>query len=251
MAITKPQPQPYRIDWGSGENIAELNSKLGQKCAEIDESLQILFDNDKTLLENDTELDSDSASLSSTGPIVIIQEIGRDGEDGFVVPGPAGPTGATGATGAAGASASWTTVFKTANTVRHDNTLAADPDLVVALTASKSYAIRLVVHFSSTTAADIKYRHAGPASPTRMFCHRYTRGPDLASVYAMDEAYSASDVAIACLDGVLAGFMQMDFSIVNGVNAGDFAFWWAQNTTQAGDDTTIHAGSYVEYKQLD
>jgi len=149
------------------------------------------------------------------------------------------------------ASAAWTTVFKAANTVRHNNTLAADPDLVVPLVANKAYTIRLVVHFSSTTAADIKYRHAGPASPTRVHCHRYTRGPDLASVYAMDEAYSAADVAIACLDGELAGFMQMDFSIVNGANAGDFAFWWAQNATQAPDDTIVYAGSYVEYRQLD
>lgn len=57
--IITPRTQPYRIDWSPTDDISEMNERLIQRCAEIDESLESLFDDIKILADNaNTEVDT-------------------------------------------------------------------------------------------------------------------------------------------------------------------------------------------------
>lgn len=141
----------------------------------------------------------------------------------------------------------WRTVVKaTTETVQSNTTLFTDAELKFPMLANTKYTFRLRVIFETGATGDFKFRHTGPASPTLV---RITRAHIIGagSAYAgitTDSAYSASDVAVAGAAGV--GWVEFDGIIHNGANAGDFAFRWAQNASQAVD-TSVYAGSYIDY----
>lgn len=124
-------------------------------------------------------------------------------------------------------------------------TLAADPDLKVPLAVNTLTTIRGKIYYTTTAAGDFKWRHTGPASPTRVRVNRHTVAPgDTAdSGIATDSAFSSGDITV--LGGAGVGVITIDAFIQNGANAGSFGISWAQNTSDGGN-TIVEVGSYLE-----
>ena len=142
-------------------------------------------------------------------------------------------------------------IAKGADTTRTaTTTLSADPDLQFSMTASSKYWIRLAAFFDTTAAADFKWRHNGPASPTliRLLRRWIIPGGTAEAGIAIDTAFSAADLAITST-GTNGGVVTLEGVVANGLNAGTFSFSWAQNTSDAGN-TIVRAGSTLEYAKL-
>jgi hypothetical protein len=138
-------------------------------------------------------------------------------------------------------------VKKTSDTTRTANTtITADPALSFALAANTKYFVRVRVFFDTTAAGDFKFRHTGSASPTLVRLRRahVVPGATAFAGIAVDQAFSASDVAVAGT-GTNGGYVEIE-GVIHNLNAGTFAFAWAQNTSDAGN-TSVRAGSYIEY----
>jgi hypothetical protein len=142
-------------------------------------------------------------------------------------------------------------VIKTADETKTSNaTLAADGALVFAMDANSKYAVRGRVFFDTTATGDFKWRHTGPSSPALVRVKRQSLLPGASALsnIALDTAYSAADVTETGT-GTTGGYIEFEGIIHNGVNAGNFQFQWAQNTSDAGN-TTVRAGSSIEYRKV-
>lgn len=142
----------------------------------------------------------------------------------------------------------WTMVSKSANEARNTNTtLADDGALVFSMAASTKYRIRCRVWYDTAATPDFKYAIAGPASPTLVRIERRSciAGGTPANVTGLDQAAVGSTALAGA--GTVAGLVSFEAIWHNGSNAGTFSFQWAQNTSN-GSDTTVLAGSYLEYQ---
>lgn len=126
-------------------------------------------------------------------------------------------------------------------------TLADDAVLKFAMLANTKYAIRASIFWDTVAAADIKFRHVGPASPTLVRILRWDVAPGTVAVQnlAVDVAYSSGDIACTSV-GTTGGWLTLEGIIHNGANAGDFKIQWAQNVSDAGN-TSVLAGSFLEW----
>lgn len=139
----------------------------------------------------------------------------------------------------------WTTVKKTTDeTTNTDATLSDDSALVVPLAAATNYVIRGTVFYDTPTAADFKFSFNGPASPSLVNIAFNFIDTDGSAGEDSNEAYGVS-VSITGLAGTF-GLVKFTALIRNGANVGNFTFQWAQNTSN-GSNTTVRAGSYLEY----
>lgn len=138
---------------------------------------------------------------------------------------------------------------KTAITSRTNNTLTADPTLVVAMLASKTYVVSFRVWFTGSTADDFKFRITGPAAPVTVKMVRRHIPPNTTTyTVAVLEAYDAADINIACNTGDV-GFIEIDVIVENGINAGNLAFEWA-NQNGGGGTSSVNKGSFLQYREL-
>jgi hypothetical protein len=140
----------------------------------------------------------------------------------------------------------WTRLSKENDETRNSTTtLAADSDLQFLMEANTVYAGRMVVFFDTGAAPDFKFEFSGPSSPTAVRINGEHIAPgDAAFTEFNDEAYNVTGTPIG--SGTVGGCVKADFLVQNASNAGTFSFDWAQNTSDAGD-TTVLAGSYLEY----
>lgn len=140
----------------------------------------------------------------------------------------------------------WTTVKKTSTTTRTStSTLAPDPDLKVTMLANTTYHIRGVIYGSTNATPDFKYRFTGPASPTSVRIdriHRMITGTPPSN--GMSAAYDSSDLVFNATWNQ-AFMFEFWIQIVNGANAGDFNFEWAQNTSDVAN--TNVTSSFIDY----
>ncbi|MDB5707864.1 MAG: hypothetical protein JWN66_4980 [Sphingomonas bacterium] len=134
-------------------------------------------------------------------------------------------------------------------TITSDATLNVDTDLSVPIAANALVRITGKIYFTTTAAADFKWRHTGPASPTKVRVQHATiaAGDTAYSNIAIDTAFSTADIAVTGAAGT--GWVEIDAVIANGVNAGNFGISWSQNTSDASN-TTVEAGSYLEATPL-
>lgn len=140
----------------------------------------------------------------------------------------------------------WQTISKSASETRQSGaTLADDTDLLFAVAASTKYRIRGTVFFDTTAAADFKYGWAIPASPTLV---RIFRSDAVAGAAPAEIAVDVANVATVTLagSGTTGGLVTFTYLLHNGSTAGNWSFQWAQGTSTAAD-TTVLAGSYIEY----
>ncbi len=146
---------------------------------------------------------------------------------------------------------SWNSAKKSiTTTITADDTLNVDADLKFPMLASTKYAVNATIFFDTTAAADFKWRHTGPASPTLVRIYRYWVLPGATSIagLAIDTAFSSGDLAAAG-SGTTGGFITIEGVIHNGVNAGDFGISWSQNVSDAGN-TSVLAGSVLNWKLI-
>ena len=145
----------------------------------------------------------------------------------------------------------WRPIYKTADeTVTTDTVLSNDAALLFSVATSTKYSFRFRVWFDSAIAADFKFGINGPATPT-IFRAAYTYiDPEGLDVTNTLSAYETTGIAVVYATTNTGGYVSINGIIQNGSNAGSVSFTWAQNTSNAGN-TTVLAGSYVEYAVLD
>jgi lysophospholipase L1-like esterase len=134
-------------------------------------------------------------------------------------------------------------------TITADASLNIDADLSLPLAANTLTRINGKIYFTTTAAADFKWRHIGPVAPTRVRVQHYSIAPgDTAlSNIAVDTTFSAADISVTGAAG--SGWIEIDALIANGSNVGNFGISWSQNTSDTGN-TTVEAGSYLEAVRL-
>lgn len=140
-----------------------------------------------------------------------------------------------------------TPVTKPANTIRTATTvLASDPELTFPVVAGGAYIFRMQVGFDTTAAGDFKFSVSGPAGPVevRIQRHAIAAGATAFSAVGVDTAFGVS-VSVTGT-GTTGGYVEINGKFLNGVNAGNVAFQWAQNTSDPGN-TIVKGGSVLEW----
>lgn len=135
--------------------------------------------------------------------------------------------------------------YKTADVaIQSDNSINADTQLLFSVAANTKYVFTFVIHYNTPAAADFRLDLTGPAAPTalRVTAISTIGGTPGASNFT---GFSAGPYDIAT--GSTVGSLLIYGTLHNGANAGTVTFAWAQTTSTAGD-TTVYAGSYVDYQ---
>jgi hypothetical protein len=140
-------------------------------------------------------------------------------------------------------------VLDTDLVVNNSDTLVTVPALSFAIGKYERYALRYTFHFTTANAAgDPKYLVDAPASPTLFRQTSWQQHPlDTAlTTPAIATAEGAVNVADADAGN---GFILVNLLLVNGANAGNVNFQFAQQAAHASD-TTLRAGSYIEIRKF-
>lgn len=143
----------------------------------------------------------------------------------------------------------WTTVIKTADeSFQSDTTLSGDTELTFTMAASTKYVIRGRIWYTTPAAADFKFRFRG-GTPTVFWLKAMYQAPLATSLTAaaIDIATPSTIVSILSAGAVTdPGYIEFEAKIDKDATSGSFFFDWAQNVSTASD-TTVKAGSYIEY----
>lgn len=139
----------------------------------------------------------------------------------------------------------WSIITKASDTPRTNNTLTADPTLVLPMSANTNYSGTLTVYAAASAAGDFKSRVTGPASPTSVLVSQAAFLSGGTGTNRLAQAYDSSDLVQAHTADFLVRLI-VNFSIQNGANAGNLAFEWAQNATNASA-TSVLGGSTLEW----
>jgi len=130
-------------------------------------------------------------------------------------------------------------------------TPANDNTLVQAVPANVKYRFECVIFYSGGTqgSADIKFQFAVPASATYKctVCFINTSGVQIAEIYNDDTVTPALQAGTGGAGNKRAILMKGTVTI--GGTAGNFAFQWAQGTSN-GTATTVHADSYLHLRRV-
>jgi len=142
----------------------------------------------------------------------------------------------------------WNVVVKTADqNVTNNNTLFTDNTLAFSMAANTNYIVRIRVFFTTGASGDFKYALTGPSSPTKVRIVRKHIDPtNLTTLITTSEAAITGSTTLAAGTGTTGGWVEFEISWQNGSNAATFGFQWAQATSN-GTNTTVHAGSYLEW----
>ncbi len=130
---------------------------------------------------------------------------------------------------------------KTADTARSSTTtLANDPHLVVAVVANATYVVTVRIGFNASITGDLKNAFALPAGATsRMFVTATALG------YLVDN--TATDIwNVSATNTYAVGYNGL---LIVGGTAGNFAFQWAQNVSDAGA-TNVLTNSFMTLQRV-
>lgn len=140
------------------------------------------------------------------------------------------------------------TVLKTADTARNTTTtLADDTGLVFPVGANETWVFDAVVYYDGPAAADFKGGWYGPTGVTGSQVATYMGLNPLGYLIGTNPLTTSAPSVVAECDaaGITILFrMVWHVNVVNGANAGNITFQWAQNTSNAGT-TTVRKGSYI------
>ena len=134
-------------------------------------------------------------------------------------------------------------VDETTNT---DTTLSDDDTLKFPVLANVDYWFKFVVHYDTPTAADFKFNVGGPASPTLVDIISKALAPGASALALSQETAFAFTAIVLTETSGTRGYIEIEGVLINGSNAGDVVFRWAQNSSN-GSNTTVKAGSRVEF----
>jgi hypothetical protein len=137
-------------------------------------------------------------------------------------------------------------VIKPADTSRNSTTTpASDPDLRLPMAASTTYLIQANIFYSgpSAGASDLKFNFFVPAGAAGQYSVART---NLSNQYTGSFPSLWTDVVTAQTAGVGVNMVlgPIDGIVINGANAGNLTFAWAQNTSN-GVNNFIRAQSYI------
>ena len=143
----------------------------------------------------------------------------------------------------------WTVVYKTADEERSSGN-DDDDDLQFAMEASKTYVVRIRLYFINGALANApRWTPTGPASPTLIRPVRAViSATSWTNIDGNDVAYPAESTA-TCVAGAPA-WVFGEFLVQNGAAAGNFIIQWQSASSSAGNEVTLHQGSYLEYRKL-
>lgn len=130
--------------------------------------------------------------------------------------------------------------------VNNSSTLVDVPQLSLNVAANERVLFRLNLFYNTATGADFKYQVAVPSTPT--LYRQLTEGmaPDDTAV---DLAIATTSAAVSILGAANTnGFLRVTGVLVNGSTAGTIQFKFAQDAATASD-TTVYAGSFLEYRK--
>jgi hypothetical protein len=132
-----------------------------------------------------------------------------------------------------------------------NTTLANDDTLFFSMAANTKYSIRIRIFGVAPATPGFKYQIVGPASPTLVLIETATRAPAGSSLTVSGTTASAFPAASTAITGNATShfFLEIDVVVQNGVNAGTFAFQWAQNASNA-TASIVRAGSHLEYQSF-
>lgn len=148
---------------------------------------------------------------------------------------------------ASGGSSAWTTITKSADQTKSaDTTFAADSELQFALSANTTYRFRGRIYINYTAAGFFKTQTTGPASPTYVDIHSNQVLTGGAAAFAESNALTYGGYSNYASGS--SGYFEFDGIIINGANAGTFAFEWAQIV--ASGSATVKKGSWLEYSSV-
>lgn len=143
-------------------------------------------------------------------------------------------------------------IKKTADESKASNTtLANDNALFFSMAANTKYSIRIRIYGVAPATPGFKYQIVGPASPTLVLIETATRAPAGTSLTVSGTTASAFPAASTAITGNATShfYLEIDIVVQNGVNAGTFAFQWAQSTSN-GTAAIVRAGSHLEYQSF-
>lgn len=131
-------------------------------------------------------------------------------------------------------------------TVNNSTTLVTVPQLTIPIGANERVLLRYTIQFTTGATADFKYFVDAPASPTLF--RQAALSIDPAGAVAGGAILTAeSNTASVVSASAAGGLLLLNVLVVNGVNAGNITFSFAQNGAEAVD-TIVRAGSYLEYR---
>jgi hypothetical protein len=126
--------------------------------------------------------------------------------------------------------------------------MTSDGELQFPMLANTKYRFRIDVFFDTTAAADFKYAWTGPAFNLVRILKEYVvpsasafSGTSVMLDYGIGEALLSA--------GTNGGFFRATGIVHVGNASGQFAFQWAQQTSDPGN-TIVRAGSSLEYVVL-
>lgn len=125
-------------------------------------------------------------------------------------------------------------------------TLAADSALQFSMAASTKYWIRVHVFAVAGATPDIKFSLDGPASPTVLSGEGFSLNPNATRTNLQYSTYAGTALSLASAVANGKSVVRYELIVHNGSNSGTFSLQWAQNTSDPAD-TTVYAGSYLEY----
>ncbi|MFG3340525.1 hypothetical protein [Glycomyces sp. NPDC048151] len=137
-------------------------------------------------------------------------------------------------------------VIRTGNqTVNNSTTFVNDDTLTLALAASSTYHVSLVVNVSGPSAADWKQQWTAPAGATGT---RFTHGPSTgaSSVRANNVNFRSAPLTTSLsynTDGTEISAIREEIWMTT-TNAGNLTLTWAQLVATVGS-TTVWSGSYM------
>ena len=145
-------------------------------------------------------------------------------------------------------------IMKTVDEAVLNNTLQADDDFLQAVGASETWIAEGTLFVTGATAADFQWAWTAPSGATgwnsgvRLVIGGTTTGD--VSLSAIEDL-TATGVRTAGCGGVAAPVLvKIDASLINSTNAGTWQFTWSQFVTDAGNATTIQAGSYMTFTRV-
>lgn len=141
----------------------------------------------------------------------------------------------------------WTTITKSIDeTITTDITLSNDSELLFAMLANTTYRFRGRIYINYTAGGFFQSGITGPAVPTYVSIH--SNEVLTGGAAAFNETNALSYALFANFASGSSGYIEFDGIVINGANAGNLAFQWAQIV--ASGSATVKKGSWLEYSSL-
>lgn len=144
----------------------------------------------------------------------------------------------------------WNIVFKTADeSTDADTTLSDDSELTWTIGTGVRHAVRGFISFETDSTADFKWALDASATPTEFRLHHYAiPGGGTSVSVAGNVTTEGTSIDVAGTDVTGSVFFQ---AVIHNNTGADITLTiqWAQRLVSV-TDTTVKAGSYIEYKPV-